>query len=58
MAFILAGIAFLFGAALLIGVALAALPLILGAAVAFVVVGLMVALVAFELPRHLARLPH
>lgn len=57
MAFIVGGIAFLFGVALLIGMALEALPFILGAAVAFIVVALIVALIAFELPRFWARLP-
>jgi hypothetical protein len=57
VAFIVGGIAFLFGVALLIGMALEALPFILGAAVAFIVVALIVALIAFELPRFWARLP-
>jgi hypothetical protein len=57
VAFIVGGIAFLFGVALLIGMALEALPFILGAAVAFIVVALVVALIAFELPRFWARLP-
>ena len=57
MAFIVGGIAFLFGIALLIGMALEALPFILGAAIAFIVVALVVALIAFELPRFWARLP-
>jgi hypothetical protein len=57
VAFIVGGIAFLFGVALLIGMALEALPFILGAAVAFIVVALIAALIAFELPRFWARLP-
>ena len=55
--FIVAGIAFLLGVAVLIGVALAALPLVWGMVVAFVALVLVVALVAFELPRFWARLP-
>jgi hypothetical protein len=58
VAFILGGIAFLFGVALLIGMALAELSFIFGAAVAFIVVALIVALIAFELPRFCVRLPH
>jgi hypothetical protein len=58
VAFIFGGIAFLFGVALLIGMALAELPLIFGAAVAFIVVALIVALIAFALPRFCVRLPH
>jgi hypothetical protein len=57
VAFIVGGIAFLFGVALLIGMALEALPFILGATVAFIVVALIAALIAFELPRFWARLP-
>ena len=49
--FILAGIAFVVGAAVLIGAALAALPFIWGMVVAFAVVVLVAALVAVELRR-------
>jgi hypothetical protein len=49
--FILAGIAFVLGAAVLIGAALAALPFIWGMVVAFAVVVLVAALVAVELRR-------
>jgi hypothetical protein len=57
MAFIAGGIVFLLGLAVLIGAALAALPFIWGMAVAFVALVLVIALIAFELPRALARLP-
>jgi uncharacterized membrane protein len=49
--FILAGIAFVLGAAVLIGAALAALPFIWGMVVAFAVVVLVAALIAVELRR-------
>jgi hypothetical protein len=49
--FILAGIAFVVGAAVLIGAALTALPFIWGMVVAFAVVVLVAALVAVELRR-------
>jgi hypothetical protein len=49
--FILGGIAFVVGAAVLIGAALAALPFIWGMVVAFAMVVLVAALVAVELRR-------
>ena len=55
--FIIRGIALLLGVAILIGSALTALPFIWGMAVAFVALVLVVALIAFELPRFWARLP-
>lgn len=55
--FIVGGIAFLVGVAVLIGSALTALPFIWGMAVAFAVVVLVAALVALELRRFWARLP-
>jgi hypothetical protein len=55
--FIVGGIAFLVGVAVLIGSALTALPFIWGMAVAFPVVVLVAALVALELRRFWARLP-
>jgi hypothetical protein len=55
--FIVGGIAFLVGVAVLIGSALTALPFILGTVVAFAVVVLVAALVAVELRRFWARLP-
>jgi hypothetical protein len=55
--FILGGIAFLVGVAVLIGSALTALSFIWGTVVAFVVVVLVAALVAVELRRLWARLP-
>jgi hypothetical protein len=55
--FIVGGIAFLVGVAVLIGSALTALPFIWGTAVAFAVVVLVAALVALELRRFWARLP-
>jgi hypothetical protein len=55
--FIVGGIAFLVGVAVLIGSALTALPFILGTIVAFAVVVLVAALVAVELRRFWARLP-
>jgi hypothetical protein len=55
--FIVGGIAFLVGVAVLIGSALTALPFILGTVVAFAVVVLVAALVALELRRFWARLP-
>jgi hypothetical protein len=55
--FIVGGIAFLVGVAVLIGSALTALPFIWGTVVAFAVVVLVAALVAVELRRLWARLP-
>jgi len=55
--FIVGGIAFLVGVAVLIGSALTALPFILGTVVAFAMVVLVAALVAVELRRFWARLP-
>jgi hypothetical protein len=55
--FIVGGIAFLVGVAVLIGSALTALPFIWGTIVAFAVVVLVAALVAVELRRVWARLP-
>jgi hypothetical protein len=55
--FIVGGIAFLVGVAVLIGSALTALPFIWGTIVAFAVVVLVAALVAVELRRLWARLP-
>jgi len=55
--FIVGGIAFLVGVAVLIGSALTALPFILGTVVAFAVVVLVAALVVVELRRFWARLP-
>jgi hypothetical protein len=55
--FIVGGIAFLVGVAILIGSALTALPFIWGSVVAFAVVVLVAALVAVELRRFWARLP-
>jgi hypothetical protein len=55
--FILGGIAFLVGVAVLIGSALTALSFIWGTIVAFVVVVLVAALVAVELRPFWARLP-
>jgi hypothetical protein len=55
--FIVGGIAFLVGVAVLIGSALTALPFILGTVVAFAVVVLVAALVAVELRGFWARLP-
>jgi hypothetical protein len=55
--FIVGGIAFLVGVAVLIGSALTALPFIWGTVVAFAVVVLVAALVAVELRRVWARLP-
>ena len=57
MVFIVGGIAFLVGVAVLIGSALTALPFIWGTVVAFAVVVLVAALVAVELRRLWARLP-
>jgi hypothetical protein len=57
MVFIVGGIAFLVGVAVLIGSALTALPFIWGMAVAFAVVVLVAALVALELRGFWARLP-
>ena len=57
MVFIVGGIAFLVGAAILIGSALTALPFIWGTVVAFAVVVLVAALVAVELRRFWTRLP-
>jgi len=55
--FIVGGIAFLVGVAVLIGSALTALPFIWGTVVAFAVVVLVAALVAVEVRRVWARLP-
>jgi hypothetical protein len=55
--FIVGRIAFLVGVAVLIGLALTALPVIWGTVVAFAVVVLVAALVAVELRRFWARLP-
>jgi hypothetical protein len=55
--FIVGGIAFLVGVAVLIGSALTALPFIWGTVVAFAVVMLVAGLVAVELRRFWARLP-
>jgi branched-subunit amino acid transport protein len=55
--FIVGGIVFLVGVAVLIGSALMALPFIWGTVVAFAVVVLVAALVAVELRRFWARLP-
>jgi hypothetical protein len=55
--FIVEGIVFLVGAAVLIGSALTALPLISGVVVAFAMLVLVAALVAVELRRFWARLP-
>jgi hypothetical protein len=57
VAFIVGGITFLFGVALLIGSVLTALPFLWGTVVAFAVVVLVGALVAVELRRLWARLP-
>ena len=57
MVFIVGGIAFLVGVAVLIGSALTALPFIWGTVVAFAVVVLVAALVAVEVRRVWARLP-
>ena len=57
MVFIVGGIAFLVCVAVLIGLALTALPVIWGTVVAFAVVVLVAALVAVELRRFWARLP-
>ena len=54
---IVGAIVVVFGLALLIGAALAALPFVAGAVVAFVVVALLIALMVLELPRLRARLP-
>jgi hypothetical protein len=56
-AFIVEGIVFLVGVAVLIGSALTALPFIAGMVVAFTVVVLAAALVVVELRRFWARLP-
>jgi hypothetical protein len=55
--FIVGGIVFLVGVAVLIGSALTALPFIWGTVVAFAAVVLVAALVAVELRRFWARLP-
>jgi branched-subunit amino acid transport protein len=55
--FIVGGIAFLVGVAVLIGSALTALPFIWGTIVAFVVVVIVAALIAVELRRFWERLP-
>jgi energy-converting hydrogenase Eha subunit B len=55
--FIVGGIAFLVGVAVLIGSALTALPVIWGTVGAFAVVVLVAALVGVELRRFWARLP-
>jgi hypothetical protein len=55
--FIVGGIAFLVGVAVLIGSALTALPFIWGTVVAFAVVVLVAALVAVEVRRVWPRLP-
>ena len=57
MVFIVGGIAFLVGVAVLIGSALTALPFIWGTVVAFAVVVLVAALVAVEVRRVWPRLP-
>jgi hypothetical protein len=55
--FIVGGIVFLVGVAILIGSALTALPFIWGTVVAFAVVVLVAALIAVELRRFWPRLP-
>jgi uncharacterized membrane protein YkgB len=55
--FILGVIAFVFGVALLIGMALAALPFVVGAFASFAVLVPIVALAVFAVPRFWARLP-
>jgi hypothetical protein len=55
--FIVGGIAFLVGVAVLIGSALTALPFIWGTIVAFAVVVIVAALIAVELRRFWERLP-
>jgi branched-subunit amino acid transport protein len=55
--FIVGGITFLVGVAVLIGLALTALPVIWGTVAAFAVVVLVAALVAVEVRRVWARLP-
>ena len=57
MVFIVGGIAFLVGVAVLIGSALTALPFIWGTVVAFAVVVLVAARVAVEVRRVWPRLP-
>jgi hypothetical protein len=56
-ALILAGVGLIFGVAVLIGLALTALSAPVAAAVAFILIALVGAVVVFELPQLWARLP-